>query len=186
MASLGLLEFDGGIWVDLGPPVFGPGDLPSHHSQIPSAPGPRTIPLPSVNQGYFSGDGDGVQDEYVNFPGSGTYNGQSPLEETDILAQEVEASTSLAPAKPNNVENNNRSEVSSVFTPPGIVLYNSGLGSSRAVLLRRIRGGVTTAPRTPKGRNFVSPRSATRWGFPRRRMSTNSRPYVGVCQLLRI
>jgi hypothetical protein len=136
MASLGPLEFDGGMWADPGSPVFGPGALPSRRSQIPPAPGPRSIPLPPVNQGYFSSDGDDVRDEYVNFSGGGTYNGQSLLGETDTLAQEAEASTSLAPAKPRMIENNNRSEVSSVFTPPGIVLYNSGLGSSRAVLLR--------------------------------------------------
>ena len=47
-----------------------------------------------------------------SFPGGGHNDHQSTEWWADVSAQRAEASTSLAPAKPNTVENNNQSEVS--------------------------------------------------------------------------
>ena len=63
---------------------------------------------------FSSGGGDDTR--YNDFPGGGTDNHQSTLWWTDPVAQEATTSTSLAPAKPNNIENNDRLEVS-IFLP---------------------------------------------------------------------
>ena len=92
----------------------------SYSRKPPSAPRREAISLPPGDPwyddgGYISGDGGGYggeQDDH--FLGSGVSNRQ---EWTDASAQEAEASTSLAGAKPRNTKNNNRSEVSNAFYP---------------------------------------------------------------------
>ena len=91
------------------------------------------------NGGYYGGSDDGD-----NPPGGGTNNHQSAEQWTAASVQEDEVPTSLAPAEPHNIENNNRSEVSRVFTPPEIVLYNDGLDSSQAARLPKTQGAVST------------------------------------------
>jgi len=59
----------------------------------------------------------------------------------------------LAPTKPKTKENNNQSEVRSVFTPLEIVLYNVGLDSSQALRLPPARGAGPTAPGPPRTRS---------------------------------
>jgi hypothetical protein len=110
---------------------------------VPLAPNLSTAPVRPAESWFdewcdFSGGGDGCEEGNDDIPGGGFDNHQSTLEWTGDLAQKGEASTSLAPTKPNNIENENQLEVSSVFTPPEIVLYNDGLGSSLAVQLPRV------------------------------------------------
>ena len=102
------------MWVDPERQALGAGGSPTCNSyNLPPAPGSRTIPLPPASWGYLS---DSYQGENDNFPDDGTNNHQFPFERTDLLAREAtESSTSLAPAKPNNIENKNQSEVSSVY-----------------------------------------------------------------------
>jgi hypothetical protein len=112
----------------------------------------RTIPLPPVYHWYdngprFSGGGDDSNDD--DFPGGGINYHQSAQEWTGAFTQEAETSTSLAPAKPNHIENNVQAEVSNIFTPLEIMLYNDGLDSSQTVRFRQVREAVTTALRTP-------------------------------------
>jgi len=97
---------------------------------------------PFYDDGGYHYGGSGDDD---NSPGGGTDYHQSAEQWTTASIQEDEVSTSLAGAKPNIIENNDRSEVSRVFTPPEIVLYNYGLDSSQAVRLPQTQGGVTTA-----------------------------------------
>ena len=93
----------------------------SHSWKSPSAPRREAISLPPADPWYSAGGyiGDHGADEYYgdetnnNFPEGGVGDHQG----TDVLAQEAGTSTSLAPAKPNIIENDNRSEVSSIFYP---------------------------------------------------------------------
>jgi hypothetical protein len=91
-----------------------------HLWKIPPTPRLRAIPLPPVAPGYDTlshgghyGGGDDREDD--NFPGGGISNHQSAQQRTDTLVQEAESSTSLAAAKPDNIENNVQSEVSIFF-----------------------------------------------------------------------
>lgn len=94
--------------------------------------------------GYF---GDRGKDQN-NFPGDGINSHQSTREWTSASAQEAEASSSLAPAKPVIKENNIQIEVSNLFTPLEIMLYNDGLGRGQVGQFRQVQGAVTTALRT--------------------------------------
>ena len=153
MITLSPYGFGEGNWVDSERPVLGAGDFPACPLyDLPPAPGPRTIPLPPTSWGYLSDSYEAKDSDAHQFP----------LEGMGVSAQEAESSTSLAAAKPEIIENNDQSEVSNIFTPLEIMLYNNDLGSIRAVPLLPVRGAVTTAPETLKGNNSVSPRSATR------------------------
>lgn len=140
------------------------------------------------NAGHFSGGDDNCDDEgnNNNFPGGAANNHQCIVEETEICVEEAEASTSLAPAKPKTRENNDQSEVSIIFTPLEIMLFNNGLDSSQAALLRWTRGAVTTALITTKEKDNASPRSAMRWESHRQKISMSSPPSAEVCQHLKI
>jgi hypothetical protein len=65
----------------------------------------------------FVDSGGGDDEGQQNFPGGGTNDHQSTLEWTDNSAQAAEASRSLAPAKPNHIENHNQSAVSGTLLP---------------------------------------------------------------------
>ena len=80
----------------------------------PLAPMLGPTPLPPTDPWYD--DGGCFSGGFENFPGWGN-SPQPALEGTNDSTQEAEASTSLAPAKPQNIENNNRQEVSCIFYP---------------------------------------------------------------------
>lgn len=143
------------MWAGTRPPELGAGCPPMNLPQVPTQ---RTVTLPSTdlrydNGGYSSG-GDEISDD-ENSPGDGGHH--PPPWGIDISAQRDGRSTSLAPAKPIFTENDDQSEVSDIFTPPEIMLYNNGLGSSRAILLHQVRGAVITALGTARRRNPSSP-----------------------------
>ena len=103
--------------------------------------------------GGYSGSGnEGVVGG--NFLGGGHDGHQSTIRWTDVSA---EASTSLAPAKPNNVENNDQSAVSKLFTPQEIMLYYDGLDSSQALRAPPAQRGGMTARGVPRRRGTSSP-----------------------------
>lgn len=120
--------------------------------KAPTNPGPDSPPFRRIDPwddhwgefGDWGDDGD-------NFPGGGLNSHQSALGWTDALVQETEASTS--PTKPKNIENNGQTEVSNVFTPLEIMLYNNGHGRGQVDQLHQVQGAVTTALKTKGGRN---------------------------------
>ena len=117
--SLSPLEFHGDMWAYLGYPALAAVDPPFYREDPPPAPRAGTILLPSVDhwcENEGSSNHEFRYDEFINFPGDGTRENQFTLEGTGDLAQEAEASTSLAPAKPQNTENNNQLEVT-LFLP---------------------------------------------------------------------
>jgi hypothetical protein len=79
--------------------------------------------------GYLRGFGDSGGE------GSFPDGGANTLESTQQWAVDsplwTESSSCLAAAKPKTIQNNNQSEVTSVFTPPDTMLYNDGLRNSR-------------------------------------------------------
>jgi len=150
----------------------------SYPHKVPKTPRLRTIPLPFVTSDDITG-GHGNPYDTTAFPGGGNNNHQSTQEWPDVSAQEAEASTSLASAKPTNTENNVQSEVSSIFTPLEIVLCNNGLGKSRAPRLPQAREAVSTAGRTLRRKPDSSPKSAKCWESLRRQM--NLKPFGKVC-----
>jgi len=83
----------------------------SYPHKVPKAPRLGIIPLPLVTPDDTTG-GHGKPYDITAFPGGGNNNHQSTQEWPDVSAQEAEASTSLAPAKPIITENNVQSEVS--------------------------------------------------------------------------
>ena len=148
----GPFEFGGDMWAD--PGSFASGSPSARYLQdLPPAPGPMTTTFPPRDPWH----------DHLDY-----FSGGNGYEET--LAQEAEASTSLAPTKPSYIENNNQSGVSSVFTPLEIMLYKNGLGSSRAAPLRRAREAVTTALRAKSQRRNALFKSAARWGSPRQNL----------------
>ena len=124
--------------------------------KIPQTPRLTTIPLPPVTScddtwgpgGFYDGCGDDDDDDR----GDG-----------DFLAQEAEMSRSLATAKPEYIENDARSRVSFLFTPPETVLYTDGFDNSQAAQPPQVRGAVTTGLGMPGRRSCASPRSARCW-----------------------
>ena len=81
------------------------------------------FPLPPVTSPYDGGvhfgDWGGGSNTPLFFPGGGTNDHQSALQHTDVLVQEAGVSTGLVPIKPKDIENSNRTEVSSIFYPAG-------------------------------------------------------------------
>ena len=127
--------------------------------KVPQKPRLGTVPLPPVTP---SDDAWSLGAFYGG--GSGDYDGDDVEDEDrgndDFPAKEAEDSTSLAAAKPQNIENNARLEVRFFFTPPGIVLYTNGIDNSQAAQLPRVLGAATTDLGIPRRRPCVSPRSA--------------------------
>jgi len=120
-----------------------------------------------------------------NFPGGGNSNHQSTQEWTDAFAQEAEASTSLAPTKPKFTENDNQSEVRSVFTPLEIVLYNDGLDSSQVLRLPPALGAGPIAPGPPGMRRRSSSSRQSARNCRSIGQETNQRPFGTVSRLSR-
>ena len=112
-------------------------------------------PLPPVDRGHDTWNHHNMGDG--NFPGGGHNYHQFTEWWADVSAQRAEASTSLAPAKPNLIENDNQPEVGNFFTPPEIVLYHNGLDSSQALRVPPGQRGGTTARGIPRRRGISSP-----------------------------
>ena len=122
------------------------------------------IPIPPSFFDTLTSDNCGCGGE--NLPSDGLGNHRSTLEWTTTSAQEAELSTSLALTKPKTTHNNHQTEVSSIFTPPEIVLCADGLNRSQVAQLRRVPGAVTPVPREGRRRSDASLRSARHWAFP--------------------
>ena len=82
----------------------------------PPTPSVWTIPLPPTTPGVTSGS-DYLGGYETTFLGGGNDHRQSTQEWTDALAQEAEASTSLAAAKPKDIQNNAQPGVGGFFYP---------------------------------------------------------------------
>jgi hypothetical protein len=84
-----------------------------HPWGIQMAPRLRTVPLPLVAPGDVSGNYGNLHETGLGISlGSGNDHHQSTQRWTDTLVQMGDASTSLATAKPNIIQNNSQPEVS--------------------------------------------------------------------------
>ena len=145
---------------------------PCYLWKIPQKPRLETVPLPPVTP---SDDTWGLGGDYDG--------GEDDRGEDDLPARNTEKSTSLAAAKPNNIENGARSGVRLFFTPPEIVLYTNGFDNSQAAQLPQIQGAATTERRTPRRSPGASSGSVRYWRFPKRKGT--SPPFRPVCQFFR-
>jgi hypothetical protein len=126
------------------------------HPQTPKAP---TIELPPAtpsrdtwsHKGHYGGGGDGDDN---NFVGGEISSHQFTKQWTGASVQ-AETSAGLAPVRHKWIENNTQLGVGELFTPPKIVLYADGLGSSQALQPPQARGEATAALGTARRRSCV-------------------------------
>lgn len=108
---------------ELRPPALSVDDPSIAYSwQLPLAPRFETVSLPPVDPWHSNRDpiGGGGSGNYYGNETNGNFPSRGVSEHwasTDISAQEAGMWTGLAPAKPEIIENEIRSEVSSIFHP---------------------------------------------------------------------
>ena len=82
-----------------------------------SIPRILTVQLPPTTTEVIPGGLEAFYDDGSTFAGDGNNHHQPTQQRTEDSAQEAESSTSLATAKPYDIENDNRSEVRDFFYP---------------------------------------------------------------------